>query len=87
MEAAVRHEVIRDNKNDFLSKIKSRIRKEPAIFLPGLRQCIDQLKAGLSISRRLPGKLKTCYPKDTGIVNDACTVARKKIFKHEQCKT
>ncbi len=58
-------------------------------FFIKLQQTIDQSKARLSISDRLLGELKMCRRlRDEGIIDDdTYTVARTKIFKHEQYRT
>jgi hypothetical protein len=58
-------------------------------FFVKLQQAIDNSKANIPVSDRLVGELKMCRRlSDEGIIDDeAYTVARTRIFKHEQYKT
>lgn len=58
-------------------------------FFIQLQQSIEKAKVGISVSDRLVGELKMCRRlRDENIINDdAYTVARTTIFKHEQYKT
>ncbi len=58
-------------------------------FYIQLQQSIEKAKVGISVSDRLVGELKMCRRlRDENIINDdAYTVARTAIFKHEQYKT
>jgi hypothetical protein len=58
-------------------------------FFISLQQAIDKAQTGRSVSERLVEELKMCRRlRDEGIIDDeAYTVARTAIFKHEQYKT
>lgn len=58
-------------------------------FFINLQQAIDKSKTEIPVSDRLVDELKMCRRlRDEGIIDDqAYTVARTRIFKHEQYKT
>ena len=58
-------------------------------YFISLQQSIDKAQASISVSDRLVGELKMCRRlRDEGIIDDeAYTIARTAIFKHEQYKS
>lgn len=73
----------------FLIENKNPSQQQFDQFFITLQQSIDKAQAKISVSDRLLGELKMCRRlRDEGIINDeAYTIARTAIFKHDQYKS
>ena len=73
----------------FLIENKSPSQQEFDLYFIKLQQAIDKAQTQISVSDRLVGELKMCRRlRDEGIINDeAYTIARTAIFKHNQYKS
>jgi len=73
----------------FLIENKKPSQQEFDLYFIKLQQAIDKAQAQMPVSDRLVGELKMCRRlRDEGIIDDeAYTIARTAIFKHDQYKS
>jgi len=73
----------------FLLENKKPSQQEFDRYFINLQQAIERAQSGISVPERLVGELKMCRRlRDEGIIDDeAYTIARTAIFKHEQYKS